>query len=275
MRQSGKHKQRWKLPDALFIDIRCTKRYICVRYGTNKQPQTTDECCIGPLIWRTCQKSSVRINLGIKLLSMFAWEIWDFTAGVTRIMDSKLRKLGLLIFLFCCLVLTAVAPCIAHERRESGHHSGMGYEQAEGREEGPGGASGQIAAWLFGIANLPVVLSILLKACGTMTPQNSHFREATAQLNRQQKRYLMKLHYWLNPVAVGVAIIHFFSTKCETTAIPEIGLGIMLLICIFGIMVTFKWSPASMRKTIFRFHTSSISLLAIISILLIGHSMVD
>jgi len=197
------------------------------------------------------------------------------TVGATRIMDSNLRNLGLLIVLICCLILTVVSPGFADEPWESRHHSGKGYEKAEGREEGVGGASGLIAAWLFGIANFPVVLSILLKTCGKVIPQSSNLKEAVDQANRRQKRSLMRLHYWLNPVAVGVAIIHFLSTKCEATAIPEIGLGAMLLVCTLGIMVTFKWSPASLRKAIFRFHTSSISLLAIISILLIGHSMVD
>jgi hypothetical protein len=206
---------------------------------------------------------------------IFVLNDFQFIKGVTGIMNSRLRKAGLLIVLICCLVLTAVAPSFSVGYRESRHHSGKGYEQAEGREEGVGGASGQIAAWFFGIANFPVVLSIILKACGKMTPQSSNLREAIGRLNRQQKRYLMKLHYWLNPVAVGVAIVHFLSTKCEATAIPEIGLGAMFLVCILGIMVTFKWSPAFMRKAIFRFHTSSIALLAIISILLIGHSMVD
>ena len=70
----------------------------------------------------------------------------------------------------------------------------------------------------------------------------------------------MKLHYWLNPVAIGVAIIHFLSTECKATAIPELGLGVMLLICILGLLVTFRLSPASMRKAIFRFHTSPILL---------------
>jgi hypothetical protein len=37
----------------------------------------------------------------------------------------------------------------------------------------------------------------------------------------------------------------------------------------------FKISPAFMRKTIFRLHTSPIVLIAIFSILMIGHSMVD
>ena len=195
--------------------------------------------------------------------------------GVTRIMHSNLSKLGLLTVLTCCLVLMGVFFIFGGESRESSHHLGSGYEQAEGRDEGAGGTSGQIAAWFFGMANISVVLSILLKACGKVMPQSSNLKEAVSQMNRRQKRYLMKLHYWLNPVAVIVAIIHFLLTKCETTAIPEIGLGVMLLLSILGIMVAFNWSPASLRKTIFQFHTSSISLFAIIPILLIGHSMVD
>jgi hypothetical protein len=190
-------------------------------------------------------------------------------------MDSRLRKLSLLIILSYCLVLPAVAPSYADERQESRHHFGRGYAQAAGREEGAGGAPGQIAAWLFGIANFPVVFSILMKASGKVMPPSWNFKETIEKINRRQKRYLMKLHYWLNPVAIGVAVIHFLSTKCEATAIPEIGLGVMLLVCILGIMVTLQWSPASMRKNIFRFHTSPILLIASISILLIGHSMVD
>jgi hypothetical protein len=190
-------------------------------------------------------------------------------------MNSSLNKFGLLIALICCLILTGVAQSYADGHRESRPHFGSGYAQAEGREEGVGGASGQIAAWLFGIANFPVVASILLKAYGKFMPPSSNLKEAVAQLNRRQKRYLMKLHYWLNPVAVGVAIIHFLSTKCEATAIPEIGLAVMLLVCILGMMVSFKWSPASMRKAVFQFHTSPILLMASISILLIGHSLVD
>jgi hypothetical protein len=188
------------------------------------------------------------------------------------IMDPKLRKVGSWVILIFCLMLAAQSYADGH--RGSISNIERGYEQT-GREHGGGKGSGVITAWLFGIANFPVVLSILLKACGKIMPQNSNHKETVGRINRRQKRYLMKLHYWLNPVAVGVAIIHFFSTKCEATAIPEIGMGVMLLVCILGIMVMLQWSPASMKKIIFRFHTSSISLLAIISILLIGHSMVD
>jgi hypothetical protein len=193
---------------------------------------------------------------------------FQLTTGATRIRDLKMRKLCLLIILNCCLVSTVVAQSNADEPRESMHH-------AAEREEGLGGASGQVAAWLFVIANFPVVLSLLQKACRKVMPQNANLKEAVDQIDLRQKRYLMKLHYWLNPIAVGVAIVHFLYTECKATAIPEIGLGAMLLVCMLGIMVTFKWSPASMRKNIYRIHTSSISLLAIVLILAIGHSMVD
>jgi hypothetical protein len=190
-------------------------------------------------------------------------------------MDSKPGIFRALIILSGCLFLMAVAPGYSEEPLESSRHHERGHEGASGEGEGLGGASGQIAAWLFGIANLPIVVSILLKACGKAAPQGSKIKEVADQINRRQKRYLMKLHYWLNPVAVVIAIIHFLSTKCDAAAMPEIGLGLMLLVCILGIMVSFQWSPASMRKAIFRLHTSSILFVGSISILLIGHSMVD
>jgi Zn-finger nucleic acid-binding protein len=34
----------------------------------------------------------------------------------------------------------------------------------------------------------------------------------------------MNLHYWVNPVGIGAAIIHFSLTECEATVIPELGL---------------------------------------------------
>jgi hypothetical protein len=175
----------------------------------------------------------------------------------------------------CCLALMGAVSVYASATQNSSHHYGRSNEQVEENNEGLGGASGQMAAWLLGIANFPVVLSIILKTCIKVIPQSSNLKETFGQMNRRQKARLMKLHYWLNPIAVMVAIIHFSFTQCETTVMPEIGLGAMLLICVLGIMVTFKWSPASLRKVVLGFHTSSISLLAIISILLFGHSMVD
>jgi len=188
-------------------------------------------------------------------------------------MDLKLRKLSVWIIL--CLVLTAANLLYAHGHRGSGSYDGEGYEQAADGEEKGGEVSGQIAAWLFSIANFPVLISFLLKGCAKAMPHSLKLKEAVGRMNGKQKRYLMKLHFWLNPIAVGVAIIHFISTKCEATAIPELGLAMMLLICILGLLVTFRLSPAFKGKANFRLHTSPIVLIAGIAILFIGHSMIE
>jgi hypothetical protein len=72
-----------------------------------------------------------------------------------------------------------------------------------------------------------------------------------------------------------VATIHLFASECESTLFPELGLGIMFLVSALGHMVIFRWSPASMRKTVFRFQTSPILMIFGIFILMIGHSIVD
>jgi len=119
------------------------------------------------------------------------------------------------------------------------------------------------------------VLSILLKGLGKALSPSLSLQEILKQTNRRQKQYLMNLHYWLNPVAIAAAIFHFSLAECPSTFIPELGLGAMLLVFLFGLMVTFKLSPASVRKTVFKFHTSPVSFVVVISILLIGHSMID
>jgi hypothetical protein len=188
--------------------------------------------------------------------------------------DSQSDKSRQRIVLACCFILVAIAMSFAQEHGRYPHELGSGHRQIAGREEGLAGITGQVSGWLFAIANLSVALSIILKACGKLKQQNSSFNEAAGRLNRRQKHYLMNLHYWLNPVALGVAFIHFLAAKCESTVMPEVGLGAMLLVCILGIMVTFKWSPVSMRKVVFQLHTSSITLIAILAILVAGHSMV-
>jgi hypothetical protein len=191
----------------------------------------------------------------------------------------KLRNLKLwaAIFGISCLIVAAVAQGFADGHRESRHSSEASYysEQTAYREDGGDSGSGIVAGWLFGIANFPVALSILLKAFGKMAPPNSSIKETLKKTNVQQKKYLMNLHYWLNPLAAGVAIFHFVVAECRSTFFPELGLIVMLLIFILGLMITFKLAPQSMSRTVFKLHTSPISLTVVLSILLIGHAMVD
>jgi hypothetical protein len=183
-----------------------------------------------------------------------------------------MKKLSLWIVLF--MALAASVNGYAHTHRESLSPEGRIFQHGRGGEEAGGEATGLIAAWLFGIANFPVVLSIVLKTGRKLLPSESSLGKITEQTNRRQKRLLMKLHYWLNPIAAGVAILHLSIAECNSTLMPELGLGVMIFIIILGLMMTFRLSPSSMRKAIFRLHTSPVSLMAAILILIIGHAMI-
>jgi hypothetical protein len=186
---------------------------------------------------------------------------------------AALKKTGLWILLLMALSVSSFG--YAHGHRGDRNRGSEAYRQAGEGRNGGGEFAGQIAAWLLGIANFPVVLSVLLKAGAKAAPEGTNFGAAAARINRKQKQYLMRLHYWLNPVAIGIAIVHFSLTECRAAFIPELGLGLMLLVCVLGLMVTFKLSPVSIRKAVFNIHTSPIVLVACIAVLFIGHSMID
>jgi hypothetical protein len=178
------------------------------------------------------------------------------------------------MLLFAFMVLIACALSFAHGQDDWSRHAERSMEQ-RGHEEGPGGATGVIAAWLFAIANFPAALSILLKTGKKLFPPESRHLAALDKINQSLKRNLKQLHYWLNPAAAGMAILHFSHTECQAAYLPELGLGIMLLIIIFGFMMTFRLCPASCKKIVFRLHTNPISFITAIAILMIGHSLVD
>jgi hypothetical protein len=174
-----------------------------------------------------------------------------------------------------CFVFVVVAPVLSNDRKELKHHSDKGIGHASKNKDHGNETTGEIAAWMFGVANFPVALSVILKAFANLVPAGLNLRDPVTRFNRQQKKHLIKLHYWLNPIALGIALTHFLLSMCRSTTLPEWGLGIMVLTGLLGIMMKFKLSPASMRQKVFKFHTSPVLLIAAISILLIGHSIVD
>jgi hypothetical protein len=150
-----------------------------------------------------------------------------------------------------------------------------GLRDGGGRADHEGGELGGLAALLFGIANFPVILSILLKTLARLLPDRISLKEKIKLLNLRQKKYLMNLHYWVNPLALGIAIVHFWSSECRSTAMPELGMGAMLLVSVLGLVMTLRLSPPSMRKIVFTLHTHPIVTILVFSFLVIGHSVID
>lgn len=172
------------------------------------------------------------------------------------------------------VLMTAVS---SYPQRHGGwtHDPQARHERAHGSGHGMGDASGSLAAWLFAIANASAAISILFRWSGRKLTHGSRLRESIERANRWQKRRLMKLHYWVNPLALGVALVHFWQTECKSTMIPELGLAVMAIIFLLGLLITFRWSPPSMRSMVHRLHTSPISLIFLIVLLMVGHSMVE
>ena len=188
---------------------------------------------------------------------------------------SKKNTLGPVILTMLCFLLGAIDPVLSDDHKERKHQPKTAYGSAADKKDHGNETTGEIAAWMFGAANFPVALSLVLKTFIKIGPVGLNLRDPLTKFNRQQKKHLMKLHYWLNPIALGIALIHFLLSMCRSTTLPEWGLAIMLVTVLLGLMMKFKLTPAAMRQKVFKFHTSPILLISAISILLIGHTIVD
>jgi len=136
--------------------------------------------------------------------------------------------------------------------------------------------TGQAAAWILAAANINVLLSLLVR--GTRyTDLPAQIIDRIKRFNQLQKKILTPVHYVLNPLALGMAFIHFMSatSACKASSLPEWGLVLMALITGIGIMVKFKVFPKNLQKNTYRIHTNPIPITLLFVILLIGHAVVD
>ena len=185
------------------------------------------------------------------------------------ILLKPLVSTSLLLLILCTFALEA--PLLADPNETFAHRD----LHNTGRPDHRGGEAGGLAALLFGVANFTVVLSMTAKALARLLPDKMSLKERIRQGNVFQKKYLMKIHYWVNPLAFGVALVHFFSSECRSTAMPELGLAAMLFVTVLGLMMTLRLSPHFLKKSIFKLHTSPITTIVVFSFLLIGHSVIE
>jgi hypothetical protein len=158
----------------------------------------------------------------------------------------------------------------SHEGLHGDKHRYRGQKSDKGHE-----STGQTAAWLFGVANLTVALSILSKAVKRFIPLSPEVQTAIMNFNRFQKKYLMRFHYLLNPAAVSFGLLHWLLSRCGSTAFPEWSLLGLSLLAGLGMVMKFKLSPRQLRKGIYTIHSHPVILPAIIIMLIIGHMSMD
>jgi hypothetical protein len=144
----------------------------------------------------------------------------------------------------------------------------------EGKDEGDE-TSGQITAWLWGAVNLTVALSVVIKGINRFAPLSAHWKSSLTRFNQQQKKLLMRFHYFLNPPIVAVALYHWSSSRCRSTSLPEWGLLIMASLAVLGLVFKLRLCPKTFLKDVYRLHTQPVFFVALITLLLIGHWIVD
>ena len=190
----------------------------------------------------------------------------------------KILPFGLiLIALFAAMfIFTGVSQADDHRKvkgwieRSERDRSSIFDRHDEGNE-----TAGQIAAWLLAAANLPVVLSVLIKWTNRFAPIATGLKTTLSGFNRFQKKHLMRFHYLLNPVVLGIALWHWLSSRCRSTAMPEWGLIVMVALIALGLIMKLGLCPKPLRKGLYRLHTQPLVFAAMVTVLTIGHLIVD
>lgn len=157
-----------------------------------------------------------------------------------------------------------------HQYDEKSFSSSEHYRKDEGNE-----ITGLFAACIFAAANITVLLSILLRIFNRSAQISKTTKEQLKKVDRIKKKFLLPLHYSLNPVALVFGIIHFALSCCRSSSLPEWGLGLMAIVAVSGLLMKYKLLPKKMRKPTYRFHTSPLTLYIVLGTLFIGHLMFD
>lgn len=194
-------------------------------------------------------------------------------------------RISLKLFMTVCLisgalfVLCCAPSAVADDDRD--HHDKKRYKDIgtvfnHEKNEKNNEATGQAAAWILAAANITILLSLLIRLT-RYTDLPAQINDRIKRFNQLQKKFLLPVHYVLNPLALGVAFVHFMSatSACKASGLPEWGLALMALITGIGIMVKFKVFPKSLQKSTYRIHTNPIPITVLLVILLVGHVVVD
>jgi len=189
--------------------------------------------------------------------------------------NGAYRRLLLILSLYFCFTASIAAADEHNEKRHGYQHVGNIFSDYLKKGDEGNELTGEAAAWIFVIANITVVISLLFKGIVKFAPLRTTLKEKIKSLNKLQKKYLMLFHYVLNSIALIIAFAHFCLSRCSTSFLPEFGLALMAVIGVAGILVKFKISPKSIRKAVYRLHTDPIPSGFVLIILFVGHSIVD
>ncbi len=182
------------------------------------------------------------------------------------------------VFFPACLLSVLL---VSGARADHDHSKKQGWfeREVEGtglfREDDHGNeATGETAAWLFAVANVPAVVGFAARGMLKRTRSNPS-RKKWADLYTFNKKRLMPIHYVGNLSALGIALWHFVLSRCRSTSLPEWTLALLVGFALLGVLMKLRLGSQSLIKTARTLHTNPVVVAALFLLLWVGHQMVD
>lgn len=193
------------------------------------------------------------------------------------VFKAKFISFALLLLLMSFVVCSSNAIADDHHKYKSKKHDHDKYTELkhEIHDDEGNETTGEVAAWLFALANLPVLFGLLYRSINRFASLTDNAKITLKTFKKAQKKYLMPLHYLMNIIALFLAIIHFSLSNCRSSSLPELGLGLMACIVVVGVMLKMNVTPRGVKKIFYKIHTSPLTIGLVVCVLLVGHSIVD
>jgi hypothetical protein len=189
------------------------------------------------------------------------------------------NRLGIIIMLVLSLLLFMVPLTMVYAGDygwgpggRGGYYEGDGFQSGEMGERG-NGATGGLAAVLLVLANVTVLLSLILKGINRIFPMDEETKASIRAFNSSQKKYLKGLHYYLNPIAICIAFIHFHLSTCRSI-LPDAALILFFMLGVMGVVLRFRLCAKGLYKMVYSLHCSWIVFAIVIMLLTIGHATI-
>lgn len=138
--------------------------------------------------------------------------------------------------------------------------------------------TGQASGWLFGIACVPVIFCLMTRFINCRDFLQPRMKSALGWFARVNNKYFMPFHTYLSMLALALASVHLIFSSCPLNPFPEwglIGAGILVVTgLIIKLRLAVKISP-KLVKGIYQFHASLVVSGILVSVLLVGHILMD
>ncbi len=155
------------------------------------------------------------------------------------------------------------------DRRSSSFFGGEGYEGGEGSEAGE--ALGNVALLGFVALNALYYYSMGFKRAPKAVRTSS---PSWVKQPLKWKNATRSLHYWGNPVLIGIAWLHGI-TAGEGNVLVWAGWGLMVLLALSGLIMKLQRADAPGAKVNRLIHSQHVLSIVMVLLLWVGHGFLD